>query len=368
MTLLANQNFVTIPPPVIRVKLSFHSNEKIQLPGDTWHLLEFNKTPLVADIVEQIKFRFPLSKNSFVTLSMKDAIILKSEKSQIFRDEDTIMVNITSHTKPSQQGINANKKVKFTQPINSNTAKRKTAVVGSPPKFPNRTQPIRNEYPPQSDSSSSDSSDQSDNNKSTKTESVLFIPRQVPGAKNPSNQSSAITAPNQKPMNHSSSSSSSSEADISLQYVLRGDKHVRFSKQSKQPINLRPRGRGRAFGRIPPELSNRMGPPPPVGRGKVVTADTDKLKTKNTIFVNKPEVKKSAELLDNIPSSYSHLQAVTSALPPKIGDVIIFKVNKYIITLTINKQQTIERFSVEKGVKIVFIVPLHRSQRDNLIE
>ena len=80
------------------MKLSFHSDVNIVLPGDTWHLLEFNKTPLVTDLVEQIKFRFELSKKFFVSLGLKGAKILRSEKSQIFRDEDTIALVQYSYT------------------------------------------------------------------------------------------------------------------------------------------------------------------------------------------------------------------------------------------------------------------------------
>ena len=69
-----------------------------------------------------------------------------------------------------------------------------------------------------------------------------------------------------------------------------GAKHVRFSKQPKQPIRLRPRGRGRAFGRVPPELADQIRFAPPVGRGNIVTADTDILTTVNHIMTNKQEV------------------------------------------------------------------------------
>lgn len=69
-----------------------------------------------------------------------------------------------------------------------------------------------------------------------------------------------------------------------------GAKHIRFSKQPKQPIRLRPRGRGRAFGRVPPELANQVRPPPPVGRRNLATADTDTLSTVNQTMTNKLEV------------------------------------------------------------------------------
>ena len=79
-----------MPPPVIRLKLTFRSSEAISLPSDTWQLMEFSKAPLVADVVDQIKFRFQLSKKFLVNLGMKGAKFLKTEKSIIFRDEDVI--------------------------------------------------------------------------------------------------------------------------------------------------------------------------------------------------------------------------------------------------------------------------------------